>query len=41
MLGDLSLKKALKIPLTMPIDKVVDIFKTDRRQMAVVMDEYG
>jgi CBS domain containing-hemolysin-like protein len=40
-LAELPLKKALKIPLTMPIDKVIDVFKTDRRQMAVVMDEYG
>ena len=41
LLSDLPLKKALKIPLTMPIDKVIDVFRTDRRQMAVVMDEYG
>jgi len=25
----------------MPIDKVIEVFKKDRRQMAVVMDEYG
>lgn len=41
ILEDLPLKKALKIPLTMPIDKVIEVFKKDRRQMAVVMDEYG
>jgi len=41
MLYNLSLKKALKVPLTMPIDKVIEVFKKDRRQMAVVMDEYG
>lgn len=41
ILDDLPLKKALKIPLTMPIDKVIEVFKKDRRQMAVVMDEYG
>jgi putative hemolysin len=41
ILDDLSLKKALKVPLTMPIDKVIEVFKKDRRQMAVVMDEYG
>ncbi len=38
---DIPLKKALKIPLTMPIDKVLEVFKRDRRQMAIVMDEYG
>ncbi len=41
ILDDLPLKKALKVPLTMPIDKVIEVFKKDRRQMAVVMDEYG
>ena len=41
ILDDLSLKKALKVPLTMPIDKVIEVFKKDRRQMAIVMDEYG
>jgi putative hemolysin len=41
ILDDLPLRKALKVPLTMPIDKVIEVFKKDRRQMAVVMDEYG
>lgn len=41
MLKELQLRKALKVPLTMPIDKVLEVFKRDRRQMAVVMDEYG
>lgn len=41
IMEDIPLKKALKIPLTMPIDKVLEVFKRDRRQMAIVMDEYG
>lgn len=40
-LKDLWLKKALKIPLTMPLDKIVEVFKKERRQIAIVMDEYG
>lgn len=40
-LSDISLQKALKIPLTMPIDKVMEVFKKQHRQMAIVMDEYG
>ncbi len=40
-LCDISLQKALKIPLTMPIDKVMEVFKKQHRQMAIVMDEYG
>ena len=41
ILEDLPLKKAYKIPLTMPLDKLIEVFRKERRQFAVVMDEYG
>lgn len=40
-LQDLTLPKVLKIPLTMPLDKIIELFKQQRRQIAIVMDEYG
>ena len=40
-LKQLPLQKALKIPLTMPLDKIIEVFKKERRQIAIVMDEYG
>lgn len=40
-LKDIGLQKALKIPLTMPLDKIIEVFKKERRQIAIVMDEYG
>lgn len=40
-LSELQLQKAIKIPLTMPLDKVIEVFKHEHRQIAIVMDEYG
>ena len=40
-LKELPLQKAIKIPLTMPLDKIIEVFKKERRQIAIVMDEYG
>lgn len=40
-LSDLMLNKAFKIPLTQPIDTVLEAFKHKRKHIAIVMDEYG
>jgi len=40
-LKDLMLNKVYKIPLTQPIDAVLEAFKRQRRHIAIVMDEYG
>lgn len=41
ILEDIPLKKAYKIPLTMPLDKLIEVFRKEHRQFAIVMDEYG
>lgn len=40
-LEQIQLKKIMKVPLTKPIHKVLDMFKKTRQQIAIVMDEYG
>lgn len=40
ILEDIPLKKAYKIPLTMPLDKLIEVFRKEHRQFAIVMDEY-
>lgn len=40
-LHKISLKSVMKIPLTNPIHKVLDLFRKNRHHMAVVIDEYG
>lgn len=40
-LADLPLRSILKIPLTQPIHKILTQFKKNRKQVAIVVDEYG
>ncbi len=40
-LKDLHFKNILKAPISQPIDVLLEIFKTSRQHMAIVLDEYG
>jgi len=40
-LKELELKKALKVPLNQPIDKLLETFQKTHRHLAIVIDEYG
>ena len=33
--------KALFVPETMPLDRLLELFQTERNQLAIVLDEYG
>ncbi len=36
-----NLTKVIKIPLNHPIDKLLEVFKTSKNHLAIVLDEYG
>lgn len=40
-LRELRLTKILKVPITQPIDAILEIFKKSHKHIALVMDEYG
>ncbi|HRX64144.1 MAG TPA: hemolysin family protein [Candidatus Absconditabacterales bacterium] len=40
-LDKLSLSPVIKVPLTKPIHSLLDIFKKQRKHVAIVIDEYG
>jgi len=40
-LSTLSLSKIIKIPLTKPIHKTLELFRKHRKHISIVMDEYG
>jgi putative hemolysin len=40
-MGDLSLDKIMKIPLTQPLDDLFEKFQKSRRHIALVLDEHG
>lgn len=40
-LKTLNFKKATKIPLNQPINKVLELFQKSHKHMAIVIDEYG
>lgn len=41
LLNDLSLSSVIKVPLTQPINSLLDLFKKNRKHIAIVIDEYG
>jgi len=36
-----NLNKVIKIPINLPIDKLLEIFRNSRKHLAIVSDEYG
>ena len=40
-LSEIELDVDLKVPISQPIDKMLEVFKKSRKHIAIVMDEYG